>query len=72
MMSEEIKNPEFSSKSAGARKPVDEAVQMQIGKKLRQQYNTVVEEQIPDRFLDLLDLLDRAAGEDKSSQKQSK
>lgn len=53
----------------GGVKPIDESVQMQIGKKLRQQYNSVLEEDIPQRFLDLLDLLDRSA-EDKQAQKK--
>ena len=72
-MSEELKKNEMPPVGGRIRKPVDEAVQMQIGRRLRQQYNSVVEEDIPDRFLDLLDLLDRSAGAEQTSlRKQTK
>lgn len=35
-------------------------VQSEIGKKLKTLYEDVVEEEVPDRFLDLLDKLDKS------------
>lgn len=59
-MSDELNKVDARSEAESC-KPIDETVQLQIGKKLRQQYNSIVEEEIPQRFLDLLELLDRSS-----------
>ena len=41
---------------------IDEAIQGVLGRKLRESYEEVVREQVPDKFLQLLDQLKKSEG----------
>lgn len=43
---------------------LDEAIQSAIGRKLRESWQEVVNEEVPDKFRDLLDQLKRSEGPD--------
>ncbi len=44
---------------------VDEAIQGALGRKLRESYDEVVREQVPDKFMKLLDQLKQSENSDK-------
>lgn len=45
---------------------VDAAIQGALGRKLRESYDEVVKETVPDKFLQLLDQLKQSEGNDKA------
>lgn len=45
--------------------PLDNDLQAHIGRQLRAMYDTVVNQPVPDRFLELLNQLDRTTGDEK-------
>ncbi|WP_334147380.1 NepR family anti-sigma factor [Hyphomicrobium sp.] len=46
---------------------LDEAIQSAIGRKLRESWQEVVNEKVPDKFRDLLDQLKRSEGPDQEN-----
>lgn len=46
---------------------LDEAIQSAIGRKLRESWQEVVNEKVPDKFRDLLDQLKRSEGLDQEN-----
>lgn len=44
---------------------LDEAIQGALGRKLRESYDEVVREKVPDKFMQLLDQLKKSEGSDK-------
>jgi Anti-sigma factor NepR len=57
-----IENQAYNDMQNGKKKPpkLDDLAVSQIGKKLRAQFDEILNEQVPDRFLDLLNQLDAA------------
>jgi hypothetical protein len=51
---------EESGGSVRAHKPLDDLSSSQIGKRLKSMYDEVAREPVPDKFLSLLDNLERA------------
>jgi hypothetical protein len=49
-----------SSNAAATRKPLDDLSSSQIGKRLKSMYDEVVREPVPDKFMSLLESLERA------------
>lgn len=56
-------SPGTGEKTAGS---LDPEIQIKIGQKLRAMYDDVVREGIPDRFVDLLQKLEKPSGEGQS------
>jgi hypothetical protein len=57
--SERPDDPVHTALGKGTRAQLDPSVQAHIGKQLREVYDSVVRQPIPDRFLDLLKQIDR-------------
>ena len=55
-----VKKDDDAGKSAG----IDPRVQNEIGKHLRAVYDDVISEPVPDRFMELLEQLERSARKD--------
>lgn len=78
-MSQKPKGPEPNMTNqtvAGAAKPgsggLDRQIQAKIGQQLRSMYDDVVDQGVPDRFVDLLKKLDGAQGGTPKTEEESR